>query len=105
MNPLRQRMIEDMQLRGLSEKTQDAYGRAVRQLAAYYAKSPDQISEEELRQYLLYPKKRKKGSLERLQDCAVRDQVFLHAHAATAVGHLRSGACAKRKAAADGVEP
>jgi len=49
-------MIEDMQLRGLSEKTQDAYTRAVRQLAEHYAKSPDQISEEELRQYLLYLK-------------------------------------------------
>jgi hypothetical protein len=53
MTKLRQRMIEDMQLRGLAEKTQDAYLRAVRQLAEYYAKSPDQISEEELRQYFL----------------------------------------------------
>jgi hypothetical protein len=33
MTPLRQRMIEDMQLRGLSEKTQDSYACAVRQLA------------------------------------------------------------------------
>ena len=33
MTSLRQRMIEDMQLRGLSEKTQDCYARAVRQLA------------------------------------------------------------------------
>jgi integrase/recombinase XerD len=54
MTRLRQRMIEDMQLRGLSEKTQDSYARAVRQLAEYYNKSPDQISEEELRQYFLY---------------------------------------------------
>lgn len=54
MTVLRQRMIEDMQLRGLAEKTQDAYLRAVRQLAEYYNKSPDQISEEELRQYFLH---------------------------------------------------
>lgn len=53
MTPLRQRMIEDMQLHGLSAKTQDAYVRAVRQLAEHYAKPPDQISQEELRQYLL----------------------------------------------------
>ena len=52
--PLRQRMIEDMQLRGLAERTQDAYVRAVRRLAEYYGRSPDQIGEEELRQYLLY---------------------------------------------------
>ena len=53
MTPLRQRMIEDMQLRGLSEKTQESYVRAVRQLAEHCAKPPDQISEEEVRQYLL----------------------------------------------------
>jgi site-specific recombinase XerD len=47
-------MIADMQLRGLSETTQRAYVRAVRQLAEHYGKSPARISEEELRQYLLY---------------------------------------------------
>ena len=56
MTKLRQRMIEDMQLRGLSEKTQDSYLRSVRQLAEHFHKAPDQISEEELRQYFLYLK-------------------------------------------------
>ncbi len=55
-------MSADMQLRGLAKKTQDAYLRAVRQLAAYYGKSPDQIDEEELRQYFLYLKNEKKAS-------------------------------------------
>jgi site-specific recombinase XerD len=62
MTPLRQRMIEDMQLRGFSERTQEAYLRAVRQLAAHYGKSPDQITEEELRQYFLYNKNVRKWS-------------------------------------------
>jgi hypothetical protein len=44
-------MIEDMQLRGLSVRTQESYVRVVRQLAEYYGQPPDQISEEELRQY------------------------------------------------------
>lgn len=52
--PLRQRMIEDMQLHGLAEGTQELYVGAVRRLAKYYGKPPDQISEEELRQYFLY---------------------------------------------------
>ena len=56
MTPLRQKMIEDMQLRGLSARTQETYVRVVRQLAAYYGKSPDQLSEAELRQYFLYLK-------------------------------------------------
>ena len=56
MTALRQRMIEDLQLHGLSKNTQIAYVRVVRQLAEYYGKSPDRISEEEVRQYFLYLK-------------------------------------------------
>ena len=60
MTPLRQRMIDDMQLRGLSKSTQKGYVLAVRQLAAHYHKSPDRISEEELRHYFLYLKTEKR---------------------------------------------
>ena len=60
MKPLRQKMIEDMQLRGLAKGTQVAYLRAVSGLAEYYGKSPEQIEEGELRQYLLYLKNEKK---------------------------------------------
>src|SRR5271163_967358 len=49
MSPLRARMIEDMILAGLAEGTREAYVRAVRQLAAFYRRSPDQLSEEEVR--------------------------------------------------------
>jgi site-specific recombinase XerD len=59
MTVLRQKMIEDMQLRGLSERTQETYVRVVRQLAEYYHKPPDQLSEAELRQYFLYLKNEK----------------------------------------------
>ena len=62
MTPLRQRMIEDLQLRGLSERTQEMYVRAVRQLADHYHKSPAQITEEELRDYFLYLKNVKHAS-------------------------------------------
>ena len=54
MNVLPARMIEDLQLHGLSTSTQALYVQAVRQLAEYYRKPPDQITEEELRQYFLY---------------------------------------------------
>jgi len=62
MTPLRQRMIEDMQLRGLAAHTQRAYVRAVRDLAVYTNKSPEQISEGELRSYFLYLKDERKLS-------------------------------------------
>lgn len=54
MTELRKRMIESLQLRGLSEGTQQMYVQAVRHLAEHYHKSPDLITEEELRQYFLY---------------------------------------------------
>jgi integrase len=53
-------MIEDMQLRGLSERTQEAYVQVVRQLAGYYHKSPDELGEEELRRFFLYLKNERK---------------------------------------------
>jgi site-specific recombinase XerD len=53
-------MIEDMQLRGFSARTQECYVAAVRQLAGHYHRSPDQLTEEELRQYFLYLANEKK---------------------------------------------
>jgi integrase/recombinase XerD len=62
MSHLREKMIEDLRLRGLSPRTEEAYVRAVRQLAEYCKKPPDQISEDDLRQYFLYLKNVKKVS-------------------------------------------
>jgi len=53
MSPLRQRMIEEMKLAGLASATQAIYIAAVCSLAAYYRRSPDELSEEEVRAYLL----------------------------------------------------
>src|SRR2546425_749474 len=54
MTPLRTRFIEDMQLHGYSPKTQSCYVGPVSGLAKPYHKSPDLISEEELRRYFLF---------------------------------------------------
>lgn len=53
-SPLRHRMIEDMRMRKLAEKTQVAYIRAVRKLAAYLLRSPDTATVEELRRFQLH---------------------------------------------------
>lgn len=53
MTPLRQRMTEDMRTAGLASGTQALYLDAVRNLAAHYRRSPDELSEEEVRAYLL----------------------------------------------------
>jgi integrase/recombinase XerD len=62
MTPLRSRMIEDMKLRGFSPRTQESYIGAVRQLAKYYRRSPDQLREEELRKFFLYLTEEKHAS-------------------------------------------
>jgi site-specific recombinase XerD len=49
-----------MQLHGYSPKTQSCYVGAVRALARHYGKSPDLITEEELRQYFLHLTLKKK---------------------------------------------
>jgi len=51
---LRCRMIEDMQLRSFSVRTQDSYVRSVLGLACHYHRSPDQITEEEIRGYFVH---------------------------------------------------
>jgi site-specific recombinase XerD len=62
MSILRQKMIADMQLRGLAARTQEAYLLAVKQLAAYYRRSPDELGEAELHQYFLYLINERKAS-------------------------------------------
>jgi integrase/recombinase XerD len=62
MSPLRSRMLEDMQLHGFSRSTQNAYVRSIAKLAKHCHKSPDLISEDELRHYFLDLTLNKKAS-------------------------------------------
>lgn len=54
MSPLRTRFIQDLQLHGYTRQTQKVYVSAIRVMARHYGKSPDQISEDELRRYFLH---------------------------------------------------
>ena len=54
MSTLRERMEADLQLRGLTPKTQKIYLREVRNYARHFGKSPEKLGEKELREYLLY---------------------------------------------------
>ncbi len=56
MTDLLERLRADLQLRGYSVRTQEMYVRVVRLLAEHYSRPPDQISEEELRDYFLHVK-------------------------------------------------
>ena len=54
MTPLRQRMLQDMQLRNLSPHTRHAYVRAVARLAAFSQTSPDRLDHEQVRGFLVH---------------------------------------------------
>lgn len=54
MTPLRQQMIEAMQLRGFSPHTHESYLYAVEQLARYYRRHPDRLSPEQLQTFFKY---------------------------------------------------
>ena len=51
VSALRARMIEDMRVRGFSEKTRNDYIRNVRAFAAFVGRSPDTATAQDLRRF------------------------------------------------------
>jgi hypothetical protein len=54
MTSLRQRMIEDMQIRNLAVSTQQEYIQQVSLFARYFKKSPELLGTEQIRAYQLH---------------------------------------------------
>lgn len=54
MTPLRQRMIQDMQIRNLAAKTIQCYIQRVAQFAQHFGVSPEQLTPEDVRQYQVH---------------------------------------------------
>jgi integrase/recombinase XerD len=74
MTPLRQRMLEDMQIRNLSPHTQRAYVENVARFARHFGRSPADLGPEEIRTYQVYLIRERHlapGSLE-VAVCALR---------------------------------
>ena len=54
MTTLRQNFIRELVIRGIASRTQESYVAAVYGLAKYYHQPPDQLSDEQLKQYVFY---------------------------------------------------
>jgi integrase/recombinase XerD len=54
MTPLRQRMLDALELRGMAARTQESYIDAVARLARHYKRSPAALSAQEVQGYLLH---------------------------------------------------
>ena len=55
MTTLRQQLLEELVLRGCAARTQEAYVQQVYQLAKFFHLSPDLLTNEQVRAYLLHP--------------------------------------------------
>jgi len=116
-------MIQDMQLHGHSEATQKAYLRTVRQLSEFYQLSPDQITEDQLRDDFLHRKNVNQWSRTtmKIAYCGiirrflqhvlptglmkVRHYGFLNANSATPLERIRDLICALYEIIRDLIEP
>jgi len=62
LSPTLIRFQQDLQLNGLTERSQQSYGRAVRKFSEFLKREPDSDSEDDLRNYLLFTKNELKWS-------------------------------------------
>src|SRR5207253_7097031 len=68
ISPLRQRMLEDMSLRGFTPDTQRDYIRAVKKLAAFLDRSPDTATAEDLRAFQTAPDRGRRSAADHQRD-------------------------------------
>jgi len=78
MHPLRAKFEQELRIRGYAERTITSYVAHVRQLARYHGRSPDRLSDEEIRRWLhhLIVERQLSGSTLNIAVNAVR--AFLH---------------------------
>jgi integrase/recombinase XerD len=54
MDTVREKMLGELQLRGITPRTQTAYLREIAKLETYFNRSPEELGEEEVKEYLVH---------------------------------------------------
>jgi site-specific recombinase XerD len=54
MDTVREKMMAELQLRGITPRTQTAYLREIAKLETYFNRSPEELGEEEVKEYLVH---------------------------------------------------
>ena len=75
MTPLRQRMIEDMQLRNFATTTQRSYIHYVADFAKHFNRSPQDLDLEAVRQYQLYLAQERKLSPQSIIEFCIKNAI------------------------------
>ena len=81
MTPLRQRLLEDMQIRNLSVNTQRSYVEQVSRFARHFSQSPEALRPEEIRAYQVYPDEREEAGTRVHRHCGLCAALPLQSHA------------------------
>ena len=105
MSELRQRMIDEMTLRGFSPRTHESYIGAVSGLARYYNQPPDRLNTEQVRQYLLHLERERHLSWSSLNVAASGLRFFYFDTLNWQAGQAGDSAAHHAQAAAGGAQP
>ena len=105
MTPLRQRMLEDLQIRHYSPTTIRLYLYAIKAFAKHFGKPPDQLGAEHIRRYQLFLTKEKKVSTSTYVLMVCATALLLYPHPAPEGRHRTHSVSAARTEAAADFEP
>ncbi len=97
MTPLRQRFSEDLQLRNYAAGTIRAYIEHGSRLATHFQRSPADLTEEDVRSYLVYLVRQR---LEPLQRHSLRPTVLVSRHPGPGLGRQACAVCQAAQEAA-----
>lgn len=76
MTPLRQNFIRELVVRGTSPRTQESYVGAIARLAQHYHQPPDQLSDDQLKDYVFYLAQEKELSASSLNQAVSAMRAF-----------------------------